>query len=150
MTIRHLQNSDVPALLPLMQAFCVHEQLQWDSAQRSRLLQQLLENPQFGAVLLAEHDRQLAAYAVIGFCFSLEFAGRFALLDELYVAPEQQGQGLGKRLMQAARQLAAEHHCPAIRLEVSDDNPKARDIYQRSGYRMQPRRLMSQWLELAP
>ena len=61
--------------------------------------------------------------------------------------PDFQGRGVGKRLMQAAEQLARENHCKAIRLEVSDDNPKARDIYRDAGYHMQPRRLMSRQLE---
>lgn len=133
-------------MLAAMQDFYQLEKLPWDAVRQEALLTTLINTPQAGRLLIAEREQQLAAYAAIGFCFSLEFAGRFALLDELYVLPAFQGLGLGKQLMQATEQLAREQHCQAVRLEVSDDNPKARDIYLRSGYRMQPRRLMSYWL----
>lgn len=147
MSIRSAQSQDLPAVLAAMQDFYQLEKLPWNAARQEALLHGLLQTPQAGRLLLAEQDGQLAAYAVIGFCFSLEFSGRFALLDELYVLPEFQGLGFGKQLMQATEQLAREQHCQAVRLEVSDDNPKARDIYLRAGYRVQPRRLMSLWLE---
>ncbi|MDO4710314.1 MAG: GNAT family N-acetyltransferase [Pseudomonadota bacterium] len=146
MSIRSAQSQDLPALLAAMQDFYRLEKLPWDAARQEALLAALINTPEAGRLLIAEREQQLAAYAAIGFCFSLEFGGRFALLDELYVLPAFQGLGLGKQLMQASEQLAREQHCQAVRLEVSDDNPKARDIYLRSGYRMQPRRLMSYWL----
>ncbi|PJK08462.1 hypothetical protein CO608_08580 [Lysobacteraceae bacterium NML08-0793] len=147
MSIRAAQPRDLAAVIAAMQDFYTLEKLPWDAARQETLLQNLLQTPEAGRLLIAEQNAQLAGYAVIGFCFSLEFSGRFALLDELYVLPDFQGQGLSKALMQAAEQLAQENQCKAIRLEVSDDNPKARDIYLRAGYKMQPRRLMSLWLE---
>ncbi|KRA70750.1 hypothetical protein ASD78_18170 [Lysobacter sp. Root667] len=37
----------------------------------------------------------------------------------------------------------------ALRLEVNDDNERARGIYERAGYRAHPRRLMTLWLDAA-
>lgn len=137
-----LTAADIPALLPLMQAFCRDEKLAWDAGQRRALLEALLATPATGSVWLAAHPDRLAGYAIIGFCFSLEFGGRFALLDELYVLPPFQGQQLGTRLLQAAEACAREAGCHALRLEVSDDNPGARRLYERLGYQAAPRRIL--------
>ena len=44
--------------------------------------------------LIARHSGALAAYAAVTACFSLEFGGPFALLDEIFVLPEHRGHGL--------------------------------------------------------
>ncbi|WP_158601774.1 GNAT family N-acetyltransferase [Solilutibacter pythonis] len=144
---RPARDADIVTLLPAMQDFYVLEKLRWDEARQQAALAALIDNPRAGRLLVIERDSELAGYAVVGFCFSLEFDGRYALLDELYVLPAFQGLGLGKRLLREAEQLALAEGCRALRLEVSDDNPHARGIYERAGYQAQPRRLMSRWLD---
>ncbi len=144
--IRDAQPADLPALLAAMADFYVLEKLPWKPHRQASLLEHLLANPESGRLLLLEQAGKMAGYAVIGFCFSLEFDGRFALLDELYVLPHLQGQGLGTRLLQAAEACALAAGCQALRLEVSDDNPKARQLYERHGYQAVPRRILGRQL----
>lgn len=146
-SIRNASPDDLDRLLPAMQAFYVLEHLRWDEVRQRAAVASLIDSRRNGRLLVLEQDGELAGYAVVGFCFSLEFDGRYALLDELYVLPAFQGLGLGKQLMQQAEQLALAEGCRALRLEVNDDNPHARGIYERAGYTAQPRRLMSRWLD---
>ncbi len=146
-SIRNASPDDLDRLLPAMQAFYVLEHIRWDEARQRAAVASLIDSRRNGRLLVLEQDGELAGYAVVGFCFSLEFDGRYALLDELYVLPAFQGLGLGKQLMQQAEQLALAEGCRALRLEVNDDNPHARGIYERAGYTAQPRRLMSRWLD---
>ncbi|PJK14942.1 GNAT family N-acetyltransferase [Lysobacteraceae bacterium NML07-0707] len=150
MSIRNATVADIECLLNAMQDFYVLEKLPWDRARQRQLLQALLGQPESGYLLLAEQQGELAAYAVVGLCYGLEFHGRFALLDELYVLPQFQGIGLASRMLEACETAARTQGCNALRLEVSDDNPRARAIYEKRGYRVQPRRLMSYWLQDAP
>lgn len=145
--IRSAHPDDLERLLPAMQAFYLLEQLRWDETAQRAAVAKLIGNRRNGRLLVIEQNGELAGYAVIGFCFSLEFDGRFALLDELHVLPAFQGLGLGKRLLHEAEQLALAEGCRSLRLEVGDDNPHARGIYERAGYKAQPRRLMSRWLD---
>lgn len=146
-SIRNASPDDLDRLLPAMQDFYVLEHIRWDEVRQRAAVASLIDSRRNGRLLVLEQDGELAGYAVVGFCFSLEFDGRYALLDELYVLPAFQGLGLGKQLMQQAEQLALAEGCRALRLEVNDDNPHARGIYERAGYTAQPRRLMSRWLD---
>lgn len=56
-------------------------------------------------------------------------------VDELWVAPEYRGRGLGKALMEKADELRTELEASGIRLYVNVNNPAARRLYERCGYR---------------
>jgi len=60
--------------------------------------------------------------------------------DEFHVGsiallPESRGLGIGKQLLQKAETLAKEASFSKISLTVREDNPKARQLYERIGYR---------------
>jgi diamine N-acetyltransferase len=55
-------------------------------------------------------------------------------ISRFYVARTFQGSGVGKKLMQAAENYAAEQGCSAIWLSVWQKNPNAIRIYERLGF----------------
>ncbi len=57
-------------------------------------------------------------------------------VNVLAVYPEQRGRGVGSRLLERAEQAARDTDRPALSLIVSDANPGARRLYERSGYRV--------------
>lgn len=57
------------------------------------------------------------------------------LLDNVAVAPEAQGQGLGRKLLMFAEQQAAEAGFRLIRLYTNEAMTENIDLYQRIGYR---------------
>lgn len=78
-------SNDKAAIIALMREFYRVEHLFFDEQLSRAALAQLLEEPSLGAVFLIEVDDQPAGYGVVTFGFSLEFYGRFSLLDELYL-----------------------------------------------------------------
>jgi len=50
------------------------------------------------------------------------------------VDPAYRGQGIGQRALAAAEDRARQRGCHAVEMCVDDDNPRARDLYLRSGY----------------
>lgn len=144
---RPASRPDIDVLVPVVRQFYADEGIPWDEAMLREALDALLSDPANGRLLLIERDGALAGYIVIGFCFSLEFGGRYGLLDELYVLPSQRGGGLGKLALAEVEALCLREGLRAVRLEVSDDNEHAHGIYQRSGYDAHPRRLMTRWLD---
>lgn len=50
-------------------------------------------------------------------------------LDDLFVAPEQRGSGLGRRLIEAVAQAGKEQGWPFLRWITAADNAQARSLY---------------------
>ncbi len=145
-TFRAAAASDLAALLPVIRQFHADEHIAWDEARVRAAMDALIGDARNGRLVLIERDGVLAGYFVVGFCFSLEFGGRFGLLDELYGLPAHRGGGLGKRALAQAEALCLAEGLRCVRLEVSDDNVNARGLYARNGYIEHPRRLMTRWL----
>jgi ribosomal protein S18 acetylase RimI-like enzyme len=138
--------ADEPVLLELMEEFYRHEGIAW-SAERARFaLHTLAADPGLGCAWIFRAGAEAAGYLVLTLCYSLEFAGRFALVDELYVREERRGQGIGTRALEIAIEAAAELGAAAVRLEVDVANEGAMRLYRRLGFELQERRLMSRWL----
>ncbi len=78
--------------------------------------------------------------------FSLEFAGRFMLIDELYVREAHRCRGIGARALEAAAEACRELDVSALRLEVDVRNTRAMAFYRRLGFALQERHMMSRWI----
>ena len=62
------------------------------------------------------------------------YEGHRGWINYLAVAPEQQGRGLGRAIMDAAERLLHERGCPKINLQVRSTNTAVLDFYGRLGY----------------
>jgi ribosomal protein S18 acetylase RimI-like enzyme len=80
--------------------------------------------------MVAERAGELLGYALV------LFHGRTALarLYSMAVAPEHQGQGLGRVLLEAAETAALDSGAAVMRLEVHPQNFAAIALYRRAGY----------------
>jgi len=138
---------DLATLLPVIRQFHADEHIERNERGVRSAMEALIGDARNGRLTLIERDGALAGYFVVGFCFSLEFGGRFGLLDELYVLPAHRGGRIGKRALDEVEALCIAEGLKCVRLEVSDDNDHAREIYRRRGYAMHPRRLMTKRLD---
>ena len=105
-------------------------------------LAQLLQNPAYGMACLVSDDGRPIAYLLICFDYSLEYRGKGAWIDELFVEVAHRGQGIGTRLLDLAETLSREHDAQFLHLEVSHNNP-AIELYRRRGYVDHQRHLMT-------
>ena len=105
-------------------------------------LSELLQNPLLGVVQLAVDGEGAVAYLVVCFAFSLEYHGKCAWIDELYVDADFRGKGIGTRLLQLAEDISREHGACTLHLEVNHEN-RAIELYRRCGYVDHHRYLMS-------
>lgn len=144
--------ADGPEVLARMEAFYAEERLGFDGATQGRALDALLADPALGAVFLLEPEGaagsaegrvEAAGYVVLTRGHSLEFGGKFYLLDELYVAPAWRGRGEGGRVVRRAADWAREQGAGALRLEVARENGRARALYERAGLVAEARELMT-------
>jgi|SRR5579884_2236711 len=147
MKFRSAAHPDIDFLLPLMRDFYEFERLPFDEERSRTLLAQLIENPTLGRLILFEGDsRELLGYTVLGFGFSLEFHGRDAFIDELYVVPSARSQGIGAAALSYAVEVAREAGIQALHLEVDHFNERVHEFYRRMGFKDHDRHLMTIWL----
>ncbi len=106
----------------------------------------LLSHPEAGAMWLIEADGQSAGYLVLTVCASLEFHGRFALLDELYLDGPFRGSGLGAQAVEFAAHWARSQGMRALRLEVAHENAAALALYRKASFIDHHRHLLTKWL----
>jgi ribosomal protein S18 acetylase RimI-like enzyme len=85
-------------------------------------------------------------YLVLTFGFSLEFHGRDALVDELYVRDAHRGRGAGSACMAHVEELCRDEGVRAVHLEVDHVNLRAKALYHRRGYEDHARHLLTKWL----
>jgi ribosomal protein S18 acetylase RimI-like enzyme len=143
---RPLSVHDIPTLLLLMREFYPQQGMPLDEKAAVSAAETLVKDPHWGEIHLISTDRNLAGYFVLTICFSLEFHGRFALLDEIYLRQPFRHQGLGHAAVAFAEEICKARGIKAIRLEVGQENASAQRFYRVAGYKQEPRFLFTKWL----
>jgi GNAT superfamily N-acetyltransferase len=87
----------------------------------------------WGRVYVVEAAGVIVGYAVLCFGYTVEYGGRDAFLDDIYIVPAARGQGYGNRLYAALESDAVACGCRALHLELMPKNPMMR-WYQALGY----------------
>lgn len=137
---------DAESILGMMEKFYSSEHIEFDRSIAEKALLQLLGNESFGQVYLISSDNVTAGYMVITYGFSLEFRGKFALLDELYIKAGFRGKGLGSSALKFAEESCIRKGISAIRLEAARVNVRAQKLYRSMDYTDHNRDLLTKWL----
>jgi ribosomal protein S18 acetylase RimI-like enzyme len=140
--------ADLDSIFLLMQQMQVDDP--WsepfhETAVRHNLLE-LLTNPTYGVIHLALDVNEPIAYLVICFDFSLEYRGKGAWIDELFVLPAHRGKGIGTHLLDLAESSSRQHATHYLHLEVTHGNP-AIELYRRRDFQDHHRYLMTKRLD---
>ena len=135
--------ADETILAELMREFYAHEGLAFDAERTLGAVRRMAVDPNLGRVWIFRVGGEVAGYIAVTVCYSLEFAGRYALVDELYVREAHRGRGIGARALEAAAEVCRALDVSALRLEVDVGNTRARDLYRRLGFALQERYMMS-------
>lgn len=130
-----------------MREFYAGERLPYDETVLRRALQALWAEPLHGGAWLARVHENAVGYGILCCGFSLEYGGRDAFVDELYVRPDWRGMGIGNRLLDAMVSRCREAGIAALHLEVDHDNPGGKRLYARRGFVDHQRHLMTKWLD---
>jgi ribosomal protein S18 acetylase RimI-like enzyme len=137
---------EIEDLLPLMREFYSQQEMAFDEDVAKAALKKAINNPQLGQVYLIFRGPELAGYFVLTFCFSLEFRGKFALFDEIYIREPFRRQKFGRSAVEFAQRICRDAGVKAIRLEVWTGNHVAQALYKAEGFKSEDRFLMTKWL----
>ncbi|MDQ3755908.1 MAG: GNAT family N-acetyltransferase, partial [Acidobacteriota bacterium] len=89
---------------------------------------------------------ETAGYLVLTLGFSLEFKGRDALIDELYLRESFRDQGFGQQAIAFAIKWCQARNIRALHLEVERANARAQAAYRKAGFKDHDRYLLTKWL----
>jgi len=85
-------------------------------------------------MLVAEEGGEIVGYVAVGRATRLESNRHVADIRGLAVAPDHQGRGLGRALVQAALDAARERGARKVTLRVLGPNTAARALYESCGF----------------
>lgn len=74
----------------------------------------------------------VVGYGLYYFIYST-WKGRSVYLEDIYVKPEYQGQGIGSKIIKKVAEVALDKGCSQFRLSVLDWNKRAMDLYKALG-----------------
>jgi GNAT superfamily N-acetyltransferase len=109
--------------------------------------ERLLRDPSLGRVWFIRGQDEIVGYIVMTFDYSLEYRGRGAWVDELFVRGSHRGKGIGTQALDFFLGQAKEFGAAVAHLEVNHGNP-ALELYRRVGFEDHKRYLMTKWIIL--
>ncbi|MDE3282067.1 GNAT family N-acetyltransferase [Lacticaseibacillus casei] len=137
MATRRAMPKDIPHLLPLIQGY-YHDSpvpLTIDSPAMAAHLERLRNDPGLGYLLVAEHNEQLAGFAILYRSFDTRTLKPVLIINDVYVAPEFRRRGLARQLMAAAFELAADEGFASANWQTRTSNLGAQHLYDQIGER---------------
>ena len=109
-------------------------------------LRGLIADPSLGRVWIICDGANPIGYIVLTFDYSLEYAGKCAWVDEVFVRKQYRGKGIGGQTLEFFAEEAKRLGVRTIHLEVNHGNP-AIELYRRAGFQDHNRYLMTKWVE---
>ena len=137
---------DFDALVGMMREFYAHERMEFAEGAARRALAELCGDGRLGRVRLIREGAEVVGYLVLTFGYSLEFGGRDAFVDELFVREAWRGRGAGRLALEHAAEVCRAEGVRALHLEVDHVNPRAQALYRKAGFRHHARHLMTKRL----
>lgn len=141
--VRVARHDDTAAVVDLMAAFYAEDGMPFAPDPARTAVGRLIGDSSLGRVWVAECDGEVVGYIALTLGFSLEFMGRDAFVDDLFVLPEYRGNGVGALLLAALTEACPEFQVRAVHLEVARAKTRTRDLYRGFGFVDHDRLLMT-------
>mgnify|MGYP000901128093 CR=1 FL=1 len=127
--------ADIPALCALLSLLFAQEaEFAPNTEAQTRGLTQIISNPEVGAILVARNGDEIAGMVNLLFSVSTALGERVAWLEDMVVAPQARGGGIGSQLLTQAIALARSQGCRRITLLTDGDNEAAQRFYSQHGF----------------
>ena len=135
MQIEKATPADVPALSELLSAlFSQEAEFTPNSEAQAKGLNQIIGNPEVGAVLVAREGGQVVGMVNLLFTDSTALGGQVALLEDMVVSSQPRGAGVGSELLDQAISFARAQGCKRITLLTDRENESAQRFYGKKGF----------------
>jgi GNAT superfamily N-acetyltransferase len=132
--IRSAGEEDVPRIAPLFDAYRQFYGKASDPEAARRFIHERFQKSESVIFLAEDESGRALGFVQLFPSFTSVQARRLWILNDLYVTEEARGHGVGRALMEAAREHAVKTGAMRLTLETMDDNRKAWALYESLGY----------------
>jgi GNAT superfamily N-acetyltransferase len=138
--------TDTDILIAFMREFYEHDHQPFVEPAARAALERFLQDHSLGHVWLIHDGEQAIGYVVLTLGYSLEYHGRDAFIDEIYLRESHRGKGIGAQVIQFLEEACRELDVQALHLEVERANTKAQAFYHKIGFEDHDRYLLTKWI----
>lgn len=135
-TLKRADERELDVVLAYVCAYHEFEDLRLSDRQRSSAIRPLLGESPFGRIFLICRGAEPIGYIAVCFGYSIEFQGRDAFIDEMFIGPEHRGKGYGREALALLGDEVRMLGVMALHLEVARDNERARASYRAAGFEL--------------
>jgi GNAT superfamily N-acetyltransferase len=144
---RLAHTTDIDLLTQFMRQFYAIDQYPFDEQIAREALKTLIEEPSLGRLWIISAEEAIG-YIALTFGYSLEFHGRDAIVDELFLTESYRNQGIGTKTLQFVCEQCRHLGIHALHLEVEHTNEAGLILYRKMGFEPHEQRyLMTRWIE---
>jgi GNAT superfamily N-acetyltransferase len=134
-TIRTAVDGDVPRCAELLGILFSQEyEFSAEAETQSTALSLIIQNPELGQIFVAEVAGTVQGMVMLLFTISTFLGKKVALLEDMVVAPEWRGKGVGSLLLNHAVHFARQEGFGRITLLTDRDNATAQQLYTEKGF----------------
>ena len=141
--VRLATPADRDGLVQLMAEFYAESSEPFDAGLSAEAFDRILGDDGLGGVWLLEAKEETAGYVVMTLGYSMEYSGRDAFVDDLFIRAPYRRQGLGREAMNAVMEECRRRGVRAIHLEVDRQNLAAKELYRQFGFEDKERQLLT-------
>ena len=98
------------------------------------LCDELVADNGAGFAVIAEEDGAAIAVCTASFQMAIRAAGKYCILQEMFVEPDSRSTGVGQAVIEFALQHALAAGCQVVELGTPRDGARAIQFYERSGF----------------
>lgn len=132
--IAPIADDEFEELLPLIAAYQRFYEVEEIDEERNRsFFRGFLAPSEDGLLLGARRQGRLVGYACLYWHFSSLEAVESVLMNDLYVAEDARGEGVGRALIEATADVARERSAPYVEWSTAPDNHTAQRLYDSTG-----------------
>jgi len=130
MRIEKIDHNNFDQVLPLICAYQrFYEVTDIDEARNREFFSQFVKSNERGVIHGVSMDDAMVGFSTIYFCYSSALAKSVAVLNDLFIIPEQRAKGFGKALIENAAAYAGSLGVERLQWLTAEKNTTAQGLY---------------------